>query len=117
MNDKRFKLLLITAALTTIIVAFIWKYPEAAKVHESRLGKSSEYLYLDQRYIYHISGKCPKLNYKGDKSVRIERSSLNSLNLNFCPYCVSDKDYDAIRSEIVAREEEEERNKNWQNYY
>ena len=111
MSDKRFKLLLITAALTTIIVAFIWKYPEVAKVHESRLSTSKEYVYIDQNDVLHISRKCPKLNYKGYQSERLPRKELSSLNqFNFCPHCVSDKDFTQLK-ELIEQNIERGREK------
>lgn len=106
MSDNRFKLLLIVASLTTIIVAAIWKYPDAIKAHENRQVKLGEYVYIDPRNIIHVSRKCPKLNYKGFKSERvrtedIKRSVLGgNEDFSFCPHCVSDKDYEELSRRI-----------------
>ena len=106
MTDKRFKWLLITASLTTIIVAAIWKYPDIVKVHQNRQMQLGEYIYVDPRKIIHVSRKCPKLNYKGFKSNRVRPEEISTSVLNspedftFCPYCVNDRDYETLSRQI-----------------
>lgn len=103
MSDKRFKWLLIAASLTCVIVAFICKYPEAVKANATKDTTLGKYLYIDPRSNIHVSRKCPKLNYKGWKSIRIKTDEIgifiqnsDDRNPSFCPHCVSDKDYEIL---------------------
>ncbi|MDE6276860.1 MAG: hypothetical protein K2M06_02010 [Muribaculaceae bacterium] len=109
MTDKRFKWVLTAASLTVIAVAFIWKYPEAAKAHASRDARLGEYVYYDPiRQTIHIDRKCKILNRRGSKCERIEISHIvdwreesdNTIINNICPNCISDKDYELIMSTI-----------------
>lgn len=107
MSDKEFKKLLIVSSLTCIIVAFIWKYPEAVKVHATKDTKLGEYVYIDPRSIIHVNRKCSKLNYKGWKSERVKRDSLKKIfketsnsKITFCPQCVNDKNYELINNNL-----------------
>ena len=103
MTDKRFKWLLTAASLTCIIVAFIWKYPDAVKANATKDVKLGEYIYIDPRSTVHTSRKCPKLNYKGWKSRRIKIDDMSDFlnttqveEISFCPHCVNDKDYETL---------------------
>ena len=57
-----------------------------------------EYIYIDTRNIIHVSRRCPKLNYKMLKSERVKVSDFYNDGYSYCPYCVSDDDYEAIES-------------------
>lgn len=103
MSDKRFNWLLIVASLTCVIVAFIWKYPEAVKANATKDTKLGKYLYIDPRSNIHVSRKCSKLNHKGWKSKRIMIDDIYTYykdtpmsDISFCPYCVSDNDYESL---------------------
>lgn len=103
MNDKHFRWLLIACCITIVSVAFIWRYPDATKAQETKDTKLGEYVYVDPRSIIHASRKCPKLNYKGWKSKRIKVEEMYFFykdtplrDISFCPYCVSDKDYESL---------------------
>lgn len=113
MTDKRFRWLLVAASLTCIIVAFIWKYPDAVKANAEKDAKLGEYVYIDPRSKVHASRKCPKLNYKGWKSKRIKIDDMFNFfkstpleEISFCPHCVSDKDYESIISTFAAQIED-----------
>lgn len=98
MSDKRYMQLLIAACITTIIVAFIWKLPDAMTAQSKMQTKLGEYVYVDRLQIVHVSRKCPRLNYKGFRSRRIKVVDVKHLHgeISFCPNCVSDKDYEAL---------------------
>lgn len=98
MSDKRFMQLLIAACITTVIVAFIWKLPDAMNAQSKMQTKLGDYVYVDRLQIVHVSRKCQRLNYKGFRSRRIKVAELKHLNgeVSFCPYCVSDKDYEIL---------------------
>ena len=103
MSDKRYKWLLIFASITCVIVAFIWKYPDAVKANATKDTKLGEYVYVDPRSIIHVNRKCSKLNYKGWKSKRITIDDMYHYfkdtpmsDISFCPHCVNDKDYESI---------------------
>lgn len=110
MSDYRYKWLLIVASLTCIIVAFIWKYPDAVKANATKDAKLGEYVYVDTRSTIHVNRKCSKLNYKGWKSKRI---TIDDMYLYFkdtpmndiscCPHCVNDKDYEAILNSFASQ--------------
>lgn len=98
MSDKRYIQLLIAACITTIIVAFIWKLPDAMTAQSKMQTRLGDYVYVDRLQIVHVSRKCPRLNYKGFKSRRIKVEELKHQNgeVSFCPNCVSDKDYEIL---------------------
>lgn len=103
MTDKRFKWLLLSASLTVILVAVIWKYPEAVKATDGRDCSLGGYCYIDEYSIIHVSRKCSRLNYKDMTSRRFKVDDMYFYfkdtpvgSLSFCPKCVSDKDYEKI---------------------
>ncbi len=97
-TDKRFIQLLTASCITTVLVAFIWKFPDAMRESSQMPTKLGKYIYIDRLDKVHVSRRCPKLNYKGMKSERILVENFKRFNehSNFCPYCVSDKDYEAL---------------------
>lgn len=106
MSDRKFICLLFAMSLTAIAVVAVWRYPDVVKAKETRQLKLGEYVYVDQVDVIHASRKCPKLNYKGFKSRRIELTALrefmrerdSSRGYSICPNCVDDKDYETIVS-------------------
>lgn len=123
MTNKRYYLLLLVCSLTVIIVAAIWKYPDAVKAHEARGDeKLGEYVYLDRHNVVHASRKCSRLNYKTNRSERIKLDDVSRLDgiryksdrnrldaikyesITFCPKCVSDKDYDILSQKVQCKE-------------
>lgn len=110
MSNKRYILLVLVSAITVIIVAAIWKYPDAVKAQSKRDEKLGEYVYVDRLNIIHVARKCPKLNYKGFKSERIKVDEMYLLDneesrpITFCPNCVSDKDYDILSQKVQCKE-------------
>ena len=110
MSDKKFKWLLIVSSLTCIIIAFVWKYPEAVKANSTKDIKFGEYLYINPRSTIHVSRKCSKLNYKGWKSKRIKVADMYYYfkdtpmsDISFCPHCVNDKDYESILNSLASQ--------------
>lgn len=102
-NDKKFKWLLIVASLTCIIIAVVWRYPDAVKANATKDIKLGECIYIDRLSKVHVSRKCPKLNYKGLRSKRIKVDDMYFYykdtpikDISFCPQCVDDKDYEKI---------------------
>lgn len=123
MSNKCYYLLLLVCSLTAIIIAAIWKYPDAVKAHEARGDeKLGEYVYLDRFNVIHASRKCSRLNYKANRSERIKLDYVSRLNgfeyksdrsrldgteherITFCPKCVSDKDYELLTKRIYRQE-------------
>lgn len=97
MTDKRFLWLLIVLCVTAVLVAFIWKLPDAMKASSTMPTKLGEYVYVDDMGIVHVSRRCTRLNYKGVCSDRVRVSNLrNEENVTYCPKCVSDKDYEKL---------------------
>ena len=106
MSDKRFKWLLIAVCFCVVAVAFIWRSPQIFKTKGESREKLGEYVYVDDNFeTIHTSRKCKKLNSKGVTSYRVKIPELDlsthyysygSVTPNFCPNCVSDKDYEKI---------------------
>lgn len=97
MSNKRYIQLLIAACITTIIVAFIWKLPDAMKASSTTQTKLGEYVYVDDMNIVHVSRRCSRLNYKGMESDRVKVKDLHKeTGVSYCPKCVSDKDYETL---------------------
>ena len=99
MSDKRYMQLLIAACITTIIVAFIWKLPDAMNAQSKMQTGLGDYVYIDRLSIVHVSRKCPRLNYKGFRSRRIKVTDLKQMKneeISFCPNCVNDKNYEIL---------------------
>ena len=95
--DKRFLWLLIASCVTTVLVAFIWKLPDAMRAASTMPTKLGEYVYVDDMNIVHVSRRCPRLNYKGMESDRVKVSELHKETaVSYCPKCVSDKDYETL---------------------
>lgn len=114
MSDKRFKWLLIVSSLTCVIVALIWKFPDAVKSSSEKNERLGGYVYIDTRSVIHVSRKCPKLNFKGMKSKRnkVEElfysvKSTPIYDISFCPHCVNDKDYETLIKYFSQQLEEE----------
>lgn len=110
MNDKRFKWLLLAASVTVVIVAAIWKYPEAAKTNSKWDDKLGQYIYVDNYSIIHASRKCSRLNHQGLPSKRIKLDDMYFYfqdtpmdEMTFCPKCVNDKDYENIVKLMEAK--------------
>lgn len=98
MSDKRYFWTLVVACLTIVMVAAIWRYPEAVKASSAaRDAKPGEYVYVDALEILHADRKCSRLNYKGMTCIRIKREDLHPHNYSsICPKCMSDKEYEVI---------------------
>ncbi len=62
----------------------------------------SEYVYVDRNDIIHADRKCSRLNYKGMRSTRHKISDFRISQYNsFCPKCVSDEEYERLKSEFM----------------
>lgn len=60
--------------------------------------ETTEYIYVDYMGIIHTDRKCSRLNYKGMRSERYKLSDISATyDQSFCPKCVSDKEYEAIK--------------------
>lgn len=97
MSDKRFVWLLIATCVTAVLVAFIWKLPDAMKASSTMQTKLGEYVYVDDMNIVQVSRRCSRLNYKGMESDRVKVKELHKETaVTYCPKCVSDKDYEKL---------------------
>lgn len=78
-------------------------YFDSSKVDGKGNGgenNKSEYVYVDRNDIIHTDRKCSRLNYKGMRSTRHRISGFWISQYNsFCPKCVSDEEYERLKSE------------------
>lgn len=97
MTDTRFKWTISAAAIVIIAVTAIICFAPKKQTAERKV-KLGGYVYVDYTGTLHIDRKCKRLNYKDMESVRLTLDNVNAGDVTFCPNCVDDESYDAIKN-------------------